>query len=76
LQLKYHLYGGAFKGWSDAAKITGKDPSKVTTGDKIKGALAGAASAMTFGLVKPQTMLKMGERNGKSITIYTCSERL
>lgn len=47
---------GAFEGWNDAGNIVGKDPSQLTTGDKIEGAAYGAASALTFGLVDPKTI--------------------
>ena len=47
---------GAFEGWNDAGNIVGKDPDKLTTGDKIEGAAYGAASALTLGLVDPKTI--------------------
>ena len=48
----------AYKGWKNAAAISGKDPDKVTTGDKVKAATASALSGLTFGLVDSQTMFK------------------
>ena len=48
----------AVDGWKNAASISGKDPSKVTTGDKVKAAGASVLSGLTFGLVSPQKMFK------------------
>lgn len=49
-------------GWDNAAKITGKDPKKVTTGDKVAASIAGFMSGATFGFVKPETMHKLNTR--------------
>jgi hypothetical protein len=51
-----------FKGWKNAANITGKNEKDLTWKDKLGAAGAGAASALTLGLVKPQTMYKLGKR--------------
>ena len=48
----------AYKGWNNAAEISGKNPEDVTTGDKVKSAAASALSGLTFGLVDSQTMFK------------------
>lgn len=48
----------AVDGWKNAASITGKKESELTTADKAKAAGASALSGLTFGLVSSQTMYK------------------
>lgn len=56
----------AVDGWKNAANITGKDESQLTTSDRMQAATASALSGLTFGLVDSKTMYqgmnKMSER--------------
>jgi hypothetical protein len=58
------LHGAGFKGWKNAASITGKDQKDLTWKDKAKAAGAGAMSALTLGLVSPKSMYKFNEAVG------------
>jgi hypothetical protein len=66
--LKYTPHGAAlnaagkaldtFTNKKAAAKIAGADEKKLTAAQRVGASAASAASAMTFGLVKPETMYK------------------
>lgn len=49
------------KGWNNAANITGKNKKDLTWRDKLAAASSGALSELTFGLVKPETIYKVGK---------------
>lgn len=62
------------KGWKNAANITGKKEKDLTIKDKLQAASAGALSTLTLGLVKPQTIYKVGQaldRGVKKALKYT-----
>jgi hypothetical protein len=52
----------AVDGWKNAASITGKDESQLTTTDKFQAATASVLSGLTFGLVDSKQMYERNER--------------